>query len=54
MLFVVNINDNRILYRIDAWAHNAYENAIETIKTLGYKYAKEEITFNGDMVIWVE
>lgn len=53
MIYVVRENDHMILNRYEAWASGAYEKALEDIGTSGYRYIREEITFMGDMVIWV-
>ena len=54
MIMVVRMKDNKILSRYEAWEINSYKNAIDDIKGNGYEYVKEEITFMGDMVIWVK
>lgn len=54
MIIIVRMNDNKILSRYEAWEVDAYENAIGDVRRNGYEYVKEEITFMGDMVIWVK
>lgn len=54
MIIIVRISDEKILSRYEAWAQNAYENAMQDIKGNGYEYVKEEITMMGDMIIWVK
>ena len=54
MIFIVRMDDNKILSRYEAWAQDAYETAIGDVKRNGYEYVREEITFMGDMVIWVK
>ena len=54
MILIVRMSDNKILSRYEAWAQDAYETAIGDVRRNGYEYIKEEITFMGDMVIWVK
>lgn len=54
MIIVARKADGKILSRYEAWARGAYDNAIEDLTGNGYKYLSEEITFMGDMIIWVE
>ena len=54
MIKVVRRSDNMILGTYEAWATGAYENAIADIDREGFTYLSEEITFMGDMIIWVK
>jgi len=54
MIIVARKVDGKILSKYEAWARGAYENALEDLTGNGYKYLSEEITFMGDMIIWVE
>lgn len=54
MIIIVRMKDNKILSRYEAWELNSYQNALDDIKGNGYEYVREEITFMGDMVIWVK
>lgn len=54
MIIIVRKSDNKILSKYEAWERNSYENAIHDIGANGYTYISEEITFMGDMVIWVK
>ncbi len=49
-----NIERGTILYRIDAWIQDAYEQAREYIRDKHWLPTEEQITMNGDMIIWVE
>lgn len=49
-----NIEYGKILFKIDAWAQGAYEQAREYIKTNHWLPTEQKITLNGDMIIWVE
>lgn len=52
MIFLVVKETNKILGRFDAWAENSVEDAIEYAKEKGYTPFADEVTFNGDMIIW--
>lgn len=54
MIKVVRISDNKILSTYDAWVLTSYSDALKDIEGNGYKYIREEITFMGDMIIWVK
>ncbi len=54
MVFVVNKADNKILNRIDAWIDGAVQEMRDWCKKKGWIIVDDEITFMGDMVIWVE
>lgn len=51
MIYVVKGND--ILNRCDAWIYNGTELMTEWALNNGYRVLSQEITANGDMVIWV-
>ena len=53
MVFVVSKKTNMILNRCDAWISHADERMAEWALSEGYEILSSEITFNGDMVIWV-
>ena len=44
---------NEILNRCDAWIYNGAELMTEWALNHGYKVLSQELTANGDMVIWV-
>ena len=54
MILIVRKNDNKILSKYEAWAKDAYETAVGDVRRNGYEYINEEITFMGNMVIWVK
>lgn len=43
-----------ILFRVDAWQSDCEEQANKFIRDGYWVPVKREITFNGDMVIWVD
>lgn len=53
MILIVRENDKIILGKYEAWASGSYEEALKEIERSGHKYIREEITFSGNMVIWV-
>lgn len=53
MIYVVNA-DEKILFRVDAWYIDSEVKANAWIRENGYTPIREEITFMGDKVIWVE
>ena len=53
MLMIVDKETKMILARFEAWAQDCMERAEAFIRDGGYKYIDDEITFSGDMVIWV-
>jgi len=54
MIIVAKKVDGAIIARYEAWATGAYENALADIDRDGFRYLSEEITFMGDMIIWVQ
>ena len=54
MIIVAKKADGAIIARYEAWATSAYENALADIDRDGFRYLSEEITFMGDMIIWVQ
>lgn len=54
MIKIVRISDNMILSTYDAWQLNSYSNAHKDIEANGYELVNEEITFMGDMIMWVK
>ena len=53
MLFVVNKYDS-ILARFDAWDPHCMEKAAAYAKENGLEIVRSEVTFSGNMVLWVE
>ena len=53
MVFVVNEKTKMILNRCDGWVYHSDERMAEWALNEGYEIVSSEITFNGDMVIWV-
>lgn len=51
MIYVVK--GNEILNRCDAWIYNGAELMTEWALNHGYRVLSQELTANGDMVIWV-
>ena len=49
-----NIAKGTILFKIDAWMQDSYEQAREYIRKKHWLPTEEEITLNGNMIIWVE
>lgn len=49
-----NIEQGTILFKIDAWAKDAYEQARQYIKDNHWLPTEEQITMMGDMIIWVQ
>lgn len=43
-----------ILYRADAWEQNGLSKAKRFIRSEGWVFIKQQITLNGDMILWVE
>lgn len=54
MVLVVNKKTDKILNRCDAWLEGAEGKMIGWAKENGFTPISSEITFMGDMVIWVE
>lgn len=54
MVFVVEESSKKILFRVDAWEKNSVATARKWVKDNGYTSLGDEITMNGDMVIWVK
>lgn len=53
MIYVVEKKTNKIVKRCDAWVKNGVENMRAEAYFMGYEILGEEITFMGNMVIWV-
>lgn len=53
MIILVDIATKEIYSRYDAWDTGALEAAQQEAVKLG-RIVKDEITFMGDMVIWIE
>ena len=54
MLYVVRESDKKILWRDDAWDAECVNKANDFITYKGYFKVRREVTFNGDMVIYVK
>lgn len=54
MCYVVSKKTDMILNRCDAWEANSVEKMKEWAENNGYSIINAEITFMGDMIIWVE
>lgn len=54
MIIVARKSDGAVIARYEAWAAGAYEGALADIDREGFEYLFEEITFMGNMVIWVQ
>ncbi len=53
MLYVVEKETDKILFRVDAWDIDCERKARSYIKENGLVLLDSEITFMGDMVMWV-
>lgn len=55
MIYVVKRDEiGTILNRCDAWEENGEQRMRRWCRDNGWVLTKVEITFNGDMVLWVE
>ena len=54
MLYVVRESDKKILWKDDAWDCECMNKANDFITYKGYFKVRREVTFNGDMVIYVK
>ena len=53
MIYIVERKTNKIIDRCDAWLEGGLESMRCTALVSGYSIIEEEITFSGDLVIWV-
>ena len=53
MIYVVNKETNMVLAKFEAWTEDAMDKAARYVAKAGVEYLDQEITFMGDMVIWV-
>lgn len=53
MLKVVSMDSKMILFTVDAWEADCIDKACRWIAENGYEFVSNEITFMGDMVVWV-
>lgn len=53
MLFVVLKETMEIKFRVDAWVSDCIDQAARFVAENNLTFLDQEITFNGDMVIWV-
>lgn len=54
MLFIVDVNTKKILFRVDAWDVNCESKTKKFLADEQLYCLKDEITMNGDRVLWVE
>ena len=54
MLYIVKEDTNEILWRCDAWDAECENKAEDWMTYNCYYVRREEITFNGDKVLWVK
>lgn len=54
MLYVVDVETNKILFKIDAWYLSATEEAEKFIDENHLTIVKDEITLSGNKVLWVK
>lgn len=54
MFYIVNKLNNMIVSRCDGWDMEGQRQLERDAKRAGYKIVDREITFMGDMVVWVE
>lgn len=54
MIYVVERASKKILYRCDAWEAGGELRLRKLAREAGWVPMESEITFSGDMVIWVE
>ena len=53
MVYIVNIQTEEILFRVDAWDGDLDIKIANFFEENTCKMVKRDITFNGDLVIWV-
>lgn len=53
MFYIVNIKTEEILFRVDAWDADLDTKVNNFFKDNTYKMVKRDVTFNGDMILWV-
>ena len=53
MIYLVEMDTNKIIGRCDAWLAGGEERLIQKAEELGYTVVNEEITMMGNMVIYV-
>lgn len=53
MIIIADVRTKKILARYDAWELDAMENVGQFVQDNDYEIADSEITFNGDMIVWV-
>ena len=53
MFYIVNIKTEEILFRVDAWDADLDIKVNNFFKDNPYKMVKRDVTFNGDMILWV-
>lgn len=49
-----NIAKGTILFKVDAWQQDCMEQAMAYIRKEHWVPTGEEVTLNGNMIIWVE
>ena len=53
MIYVVNVTNREIVNHCDAWELGGEDRMIKETRADGWTVVRDEITFMGDMVIWV-
>ncbi len=53
MIYLVEIDTQKIINRCDAWLVDGEEMLLRKAKELGYIVVDEKITMAGDMVIYI-
>ena len=54
MFYIVNKTTDSIVSRCDGWDMDSQRQLVRDAKRAGYRVVGQEITFSGNMVVWVE
>lgn len=54
MLYIVKNDTKAILFRVDAWDTDCEIKAINFLRDNNLRCTKDEITMNGDRIVWVD
>ncbi len=54
MLYIVDNNTKKILFKVDAWDSDCETKAIAYLRNNKLRCTKDEITMNGDRIVWVD
>lgn len=53
MIYTVNIENNKIQARYEAWEMGSFDRALTDIRNNGAVLLKQEVNALGDMILWV-